>query len=1079
MPKNIINIHTNILMKKTFYAFLLAMLLMPFSAMALDNGTYYLYNLGAKRYMNFGGSDGYTAAFLDYGSPLSITAVTGGYNIGNTHYDSGAYLSSSGVGNTTASVFTITETSAGSGIYTIKASNGFFGYDSSKESTLQSGTTVAYNLTDNGSDNVHWQLLTKAELEARLAEATPEHPVDATFYIAAPGMNRHEYGLDTKWTVDKCVKASLYYNPNQAIWHTSPSTGETCSMKQTLTGLKEGKYRLTCQGFYRAGSNTDAYNAYTGGTYAYNGVIFAGDQTCPLLPMYVDGQATSAIYDAGKATNSSWTWTNSTQKGGKYYPYYSNGNTYPSSSACVAFDNNLYLPREGFNTVEFDVYAGQPVDIGAKTLAGITYDWMAVDNFRLEYLGELEQTLEEHYAELIVGATPFNPATLAGFDGSSAEGWTYQEIGAHTHGGFPIETHAQNDGTGIDASKFQVWTGTGYQLGNSKTFTTLHSLPAGYYLVTADVRVYDENGDYNGTAQGLSFYANGESKTITTGEQITGGNLAGKGFVEHVGIVVQITDGNLETGFQLNGSSFNWLSWNNFNVAYLSATDPAEGAESIDVLLNVENNTVKKFLDECGYNDDTASSVVAKYSGVPGRNDQPSTFSFYMTDGTRYEIKNMIPGETRIIDVTDGNGQHYAGKVTADPDGHVRMIDAGNIINVRDLGGWTVADGRKIRYGRIYRGGQMNGQYSTATAANIQTLKDLGIGAEIDLRYQDDYDKDDQVGISAFGFTEGDDFYAARANDYTAANLNETATQQRLKEEFQFILRNIKADKGVYFHCAWGADRTGMLSFLLEGVLGQTMGNLYRNYELTSFSAAGNRLFTSFKDRINVITALSGANLRDKFENYFINKLGVTKAEIDEFRALMLTDNDAKMSIKANVRYGTFIAPYDVTLPTGVKAYTVSTLADGSENVLQLDEVAGDILSANTPVIINAENEINQPVSGHDISIRNTYTYGLLTGVVAPTVAPQGSYVLQQQDGKAGFYRVESSVNIPAGRCFLNAPTNEARTAFFLNESDATAIEAMQALSSDHVEIYDINGRRLPSLQKGINIVEGHKILVK
>lgn len=698
-------------MKKTLYALLAGMLLLPLSAMALDNGTYYLYNLGAKRYMAFGGSDGYTAAFLDYGTPLAITRVSGDtYNIGQTHYDAGAFLNSSGTGKTTASVFTIVETEDGSGIYTIKASKGFFGYDSSRESALQSGTTVAVNLSDDNSDKVHWQLLTRADLEARLADATAENPVDATFYIAAPGMNRHEYGLDTGWTVDKCVKASLYYNPNQAIWHTSHSTGETCSMKQTLGGLKAGHYRLTCQGFYRCGSNTVAYNAYTSGTYTYNGVIFAGYEMCPLLPIYVDGQGTPAIYDTGKATNSSWTWTNSTQKGGKYYPYYSDGNQYPSSSACVAFDNNLYLPREGFNTVEFDIYDGQSIDIGAMTLAGITYDWMAVDNFRLTYLG---------------------------------------------------------------------------------------------------------------------------------------------------------------------------------------ASAPIEGNDNISVTFSVENRNVKKFLDECGYNDNSTTSVVASYAGAYGRNDHPAAYSFTMSDGTRFELKNITPGETRTFDVTDANGKRFAGSVTADADDHLRMIDAGNVVNVRDLGGWTVADGSQIRYGKLYRGGQLNGKYSTATAADIQTLRDLGIGAEIDLRWKDGYDKDDMVGISAFGFTEGNDFYAARANDYTAANLSETGTQRRLREEFRFILRNLKQDKAVYFHCAWGADRTGLLSFLLEGILGQTMGNLYRNYELTSFSSAGTRLFTSFQDRINVITALSGTTLRDKFENYFTTKLNITKDEIEEFRHLMLTDNNA------------------------------------------------------------------------------------------------------------------------------------------------------------------------------------------
>ena len=82
---------------------------------------------------------------------------------------------------------------------------------------------------------------------------------------------------------------------------------------------------------------------------------------------------------------------------------------------------------------------------------------------------------------------------------------------------------------------------------------------------------------------------------------------------------------------------------------------------------------------------------------------------------------------------------------------------------------------------------------------------------------------------------------------------------------------------------------------LLEGLLGVTLDQLYKDYELTSFSAAPgatNRLKTSFQDRIDVILALSGETLRDKFENYFLNEMGVSQADIDYFRQVMLDSQE-------------------------------------------------------------------------------------------------------------------------------------------------------------------------------------------
>lgn len=993
-------------------------ILAPLTALAtIESGkTYYLYNLGAQRWMNFGGGDGYTAAFLPYGAPLLLTASGDGYKITNTHYDSGSGLSASGAGKSTAATMTITEVSEG--VYTIKAARGFFGYNSADENALHSSTKVACDLEDDGSDNVHWQLLTKEDLVARLESASEENPIDATFYIAAPGFNRHEYGLNTEWTLSNANVANTYYNPDQAgfcINDVAAGSEKTFSASQTLRGLKPGKYVLTCQGFYRAGSAGDALTAFNGGKYPNNAVLFAGEQTCPLKPIYFAGEGRDdhKYLDEGKATNSSWDWTNYTKRattaeGDKYYPYWSTGNKYPNSAACVAFDNGLYQATAEYNRVEFEVSKNQDIAIGVKSTAALRYDWAAWDNMHLEYLGGGDD--EDYYEKLVKDATGLHPVTIKAYDGTSAEGWKYEEIGAHTHGGFPIATNAINDGTCVDASKLQVWTGTQFNLGNSKTFVKYENIPNGYYSISTDMRVYDENGGYDGTVKGLSLYANGVSKQITTGEQIATGNLAGKGFIGSYSIVLKVENNTLETGIALNAANFNWVGWNNFIIRFLSKEDPAAEMQALDLTegsyaslclpydvaaedfgqtflpvgckdgvvsllpvnnvaagkacvvkasgnkpskalseltlnyaepslqlntldnsyvlgsfadnswkmvdlvgdekkaseltfaeldtenlaleMPVENRAVERYWAAAGYGENPSASIIADYNEAPpARRDQPKAFSLPLSDGTTLDIINVIPGKVYDIDHTDGNGIHYKGTVKAT--GELRMIYLSTGNNIRDLGGKLGIEGKRVAYGLIYRGATLNG-YFNASSDDLKYLQEeLNIGAELDLRYKDDYDKDTGCGTSPFGYTKDDgNYFFVGANDYLASHLSEADTQKRLKEEFLFILDNLKKGKAVYYHCAWGADRTGMLSMLLNGILGVGANDIYKDYELTSFAAAGNRLCTSFKDRMAVITALSGADLTEKFENYFQNKLGIAASDISDFRAIMFGEMD-------------------------------------------------------------------------------------------------------------------------------------------------------------------------------------------
>ena len=123
-----------------------------------------------------------------------------------------------------------------------------------------------------------------------------------------------------------------------------------------------------------------------------------------------------------------------------------------------------------------------------------------------------------------------------------------------------------------------------------------------------------------------------------------------------------------------------------------------------------------------------------------------------------------------------------------------------------------------------------------------------------------------------------------------AEDLNNATSIDHWRKEWALTLRTLRAGKAIYFHCVWGADRTGLWAMLQEGILGLGFDAIFKDFELTSYSIAGARYHDQWKDRISVINALEGRTLTDKFENYFLNTLKIPQEEIDYFRSVMLED---------------------------------------------------------------------------------------------------------------------------------------------------------------------------------------------
>lgn len=205
------------------------------------------------------------------------------------------------------------------------------------------------------------------------------------------------------------------------------------------------------------------------------------------------------------------------------------------------------------------------------------------------------------------------------------------------------------------------------------------------------------------------------------------------------------------------------------------------------------------------------------------------------------------------------------------------------------------------------------------------------------------------------------------------------------------------------------------------------------------------------------------------------------------------TTNGGLLSVPYTLKakYGTLILPINYIRPNNVKLYSCEADVDG---VLTLVEFT-DGATKNKPFIVEYTDEAALPTTeaaytyqfiGYQNGAATTnQTEGWLTGVLEDDqYVPAGGYILAKKDGALGFYQVGAD-NVKAAakyKCYLQ-PTSQtsAQLAYFFNRDDATTAitNLLNGGENGKVEIYDLSGKRLNNLQKGVNIVNGKKIIVR
>lgn len=202
--------------------------------------------------------------------------------------------------------------------------------------------------------------------------------------------------------------------------------------------------------------------------------------------------------------------------------------------------------------------------------------------------------------------------------------------------------------------------------------------------------------------------------------------------------------------------------------------------------------------------------------------------------------------------------------------------------NVRDLGGWA-CDGGTVKYGLLIRGGRIS------AADRAVLVGQLGVQHEIDLRGKEGRDPSD--GEVATESPLGGDVWFTIADKAASYALTPVATWQLY---LRCVIDAVTHREPVYFHCTAGADRTGTLACVLEGLLGMSQSDIDKDYELTCFysgtgtdALARRRNESDWKGLINAIKAVSGDTFRDKCVHFAVGTCGMSMSDINAYRAAM------------------------------------------------------------------------------------------------------------------------------------------------------------------------------------------------
>lgn len=183
------------------------------------------------------------------------------------------------------------------------------------------------------------------------------------------------------------------------------------------------------------------------------------------------------------------------------------------------------------------------------------------------------------------------------------------------------------------------------------------------------------------------------------------------------------------------------------------------------------------------------------------------------------------------------------------------------------------------------------------------------------------------------------------------------------------------------------------------------------------------------------------------------------------------------LPVTFNGEFASFYSPVDLTIPDNANLKVYTGTLDGA--YLRLNEVTGT-LPANTGVILHLDGWSTPATI--DFPILSTATPGIsdLNGTTAAQSVSTGTkLVLGYVDDTWGIYSYDNTV-LNGFKAYMDMPATPVK-GFTFSFDDETGISTVQGsgLMVNGSEIFNLAGQRMSRVQKGVNIINGKKVLVK